>query len=167
MPQLLAFLPCENVIVSQDHNLSLIEVLNRVTAEIKVPVQQLKPDAGAPHRWFVVAMWHVVPEDQEAAFEQRIALVDPSGKIRVEAFGELAFGPQKPIHRMVGEMTGFPVSPQGTYSLELYIRKQGEEVWNETPVCSYPFVIAVREELSDINTRSSIAPTAEIEQNAL
>lgn len=145
MPQLLAFLPCENVIISQDNNLSLIEVLNGVTAAVSVPIDQLKSDAGAPHRWFVVAMWHKVPEDLDADFEQRIALVDPSGKIRIEAFNEIAFDPQKSIHRTIGEMSGFPVSPQGVYTLQLYVRKkQGEDVWSENPVSSYPLLVHVR-----------------------
>ena len=151
MPQLLAFLPCENVIISQDNNISLIEVLSVITAGIKVPVEQLSPDTGAPHRWFVVAMWRNIPEDQDAEFEQRIALVDPSGKTRVEAFGEVAFQPHKRIHRMIGEMSGFPVNPQGIYSLELYIRKQGEAEWDKKPVSSYPLAIGVKEELAGVN----------------
>src|SRR3982751_6697320 len=124
MPQLLAFLPCENVIVSQDNNISLIEILNGVVAAINVAVEQLKSDAGAPHRWFVVAMWHQMPEEQQANFEQRITLVDPSGKVRAEAFSEIVFQSQKLIHRTIGEMSGFPVNPPGIYTLQLYVRKQ-------------------------------------------
>jgi hypothetical protein len=151
MPQLLAFLPCENVIVSQDNNISLIEVLNGITAAINVPLGQLRSDAGAPHRWFAVTMWHQIPEDQGADFEQRIALLDPTGKVRVETFSEVVFEPQKPIHRTIGELSGFPVNPPDIYILQLYVRKQGDEEWNENPVSSYPLAIGIKEELPNVN----------------
>jgi hypothetical protein len=70
-------------------------------------------------------------------------------------------------HRTIGEMSGFPVNPPGIYTLQLYVRKQGDEAWSENPVSSCPLVIGIKEEGASVNTNQSegIRHEAGIEAN--
>src|SRR5690242_20899801 len=109
MPTLLLFAPCEKVIIGQgDNSLSLISVLQTVQVSLlsHPPVEK---NAFIASRWFVAVLWQKEPSDGDVEFEQRIALADPAGEFRIDQI--MPFQMEKPSHRIVCEMSGFPIFP--------------------------------------------------------
>jgi len=137
MPKLLVFAPCEKVIVGQgDNSVSLIGLLENVhVLPGGFPTPPLPPNPTAPGRWFAFCLWEASAEDKGVEYEQRIAVLDPNGKGRVESI--VLFSMTKPRHRVVLEAPGFPIIPAGTYNVKLWLRKKGESDWGQE-LASYP-----------------------------
>ncbi len=115
--------------------MSLIAVLH----QLHVGIPKNAPPAGdaavATGKWSVLAVWQKEPhENENMSFEQKVVLVDPSGRGRWESF--TSFQIPKTQHRIIGNILGFPVEPQGTYTLRVSVRQQGDSDWRE--VLSYP-----------------------------
>ncbi len=141
MPRLLLFTPCENVLISENSNVSLINVMNEVTLTPSERLPDPLPEGAAtPMRWFLLSQWEILPEDIGRTFEQRITL---SNDQRTPLEGITQFTPEqnKILHRLIARLDHFPLIPSGNYRLKLFLRLAGEQTWQE--VSSHPFNVII------------------------
>jgi hypothetical protein len=139
MPRMLLFCPCENVLVGQGENASLIVILHQVQmilpAEVPDPIP---PNAAAPFKWQIFAQYECDPTDAGVKFEQQIKMVK-GNTTTLESTADFVPEANKPIHRMIASLTFFPLVPAGLYRLVLSLRRAGEQEWGK--VGDYPFEV--------------------------
>lgn len=142
MPQLLAFLPCEIVIINDPNQTpSLINVLIEITMG---QLPDIVPEnAAVPFRWCVFTQWKIAQDERARQWEQRSRMKNPAGQpIGMEHVAQFAVAggePLKAVHRMIGQLDRFPILPAGEYQLEVAIREIGTEAWIEQH--DYPIII--------------------------
>jgi hypothetical protein len=138
LPRLLLFAACEKVIIDQDNNVSLMTLVQDLRVEIPEPVE-VKSGEGLPvaaMRWAAFSMWLRTEED-DREYEQRVALIDPTGKpTGIEAKSSFKFG-DKTTMRNISVVLGFPVHESGRYVLKLWMREKGQTEAAE-PTAEYP-----------------------------
>jgi hypothetical protein len=131
MPKLLAFLPCETVIIAQNNTTSLITVLEQLTIAIP-PDVEIPPDAQLPKSWHVYSLWQRLPEDEGKKFEQRFSLITPEGKETAQGILPIEFAPGIYNFRNIFNILGFPLVDAGMCRLKLSLREVGgNEEWHE------------------------------------
>ena len=135
MPRLLFFLACERAVIGQeDNSLSLISVLNDVSASLPFPPGEPIPaNASLPFRWYLVSGWKREPKG--SAFEQKVVFRAPDGEELLSA--NLFFDVGQDVIRGIVGFTGFPVSHPGECAASLYIRS--DEDWRE--VATFPITV--------------------------
>ena len=120
MPRIPVFVACNEAIIDeQRQNLSVISVIEKVTA-MTSGTSKLPPDAAAAMQWSAIAQFQRLPEDEGKEFEFRVDLITPS-KTSALSFTGL-FDISRPNHRVVLNVTGFPIGELGTYTLTLSLR---------------------------------------------
>lgn len=144
MPRLLVFAACDNVLLGNDNNVSLITLLNQITLNIAEDAPDPLPaDSTVPIRWFVYSEWEIAPEERGLGFEQRMQLfAGESQDAKIETIAAFMTKPDKSRHRMIGQLQGFPLLPEGIHRLKLSIRPSGGDEW--TPAGDYPFEVVYR-----------------------
>src|SRR5215213_8820562 len=136
MPKILAFVPCEKVIVSQqDNTTSLISLIEGFSIDIPQGVE-LAEDASIQMKWYVFSLWEKVVGEEEQRFEQRIELILPDGKKALDMATLIEFEPEPKRFRQVTTVMGFPISPAGPCALKLSLRELGQGNWREVADCS-------------------------------
>lgn len=136
MPRLIAFLPAERVLVdAEDNSMAIIGVLGG----LKVPATGELPEGTAsPLVWFALAIWKGEPGDEGQAFEQRVEVLSPSGRLLVDGSATFRFTGQS-SHRVRLRVAGFPVWEPGDYAIRLSLRKEGDDSWVEH--ATYPLTV--------------------------
>jgi hypothetical protein len=161
MPKLLAFVPCEKVVISQDeNNPTLIALLTEVGVSMEIDAGSKKP-VLVPMRWSVFAQWYREPGDEAFEFQQRVRLVSPEGKAALDAVGK-KFVLEKLAHRWNARINHIPTAANGIWALELYLRRRvlnTSDDWPQwsDPVATYPLRIhvTITESKSDAVTIAS------------
>jgi hypothetical protein len=141
MPRLLMFAPCEKVILDQQGNLSIITVLSELLVTIPEPPPEPEPAKSPviPLKWDVTSLWMKTREPDDVVYEERFALIDPSGKpTGIGSSTDFAFG-DKPLHRIIVTVLGFPISLTGRYTLKLWMHEKGRE--EGEPVAEFPILL--------------------------
>lgn len=137
MPQLISFLPCEKVIVAQDGSLSIIGVLDSITATLPTGATTLPGDTVAPMRWAMLAIYRREPSDEGKRYVQRVRFVLPNGGVGGETVQEFVM--THPLIRNVNGGEGFPIGTAGQCLLRLSISEgNGRE---ETVLAEYPVTV--------------------------
>jgi hypothetical protein len=116
--KLLAFLPCEKVIISAKENVAtLIAILQELT--IQIPPGTTVPDgAVAPMLWYVFVIWlREADDDPIVEHKASLSLILPSKKRTQVA--EMAFRFETETLRNIVQSAGFPISEAGPISLVL------------------------------------------------
>src|SRR5260370_11142903 len=90
MPRLLAFLPCEKVIIGQDGNPSVISILQQFNVPLPAGAK-VDPHSMGMFRWDIFSLWERLAGDEEKEFEQRCELISPDGRKSVEAVLKFKF----------------------------------------------------------------------------
>jgi hypothetical protein len=144
MPKLLIFAACEKVLIDQLNNLSLITVLQEAKVGMPPPVVQAQLPAGAklmaPMKWDAITLW---AKTDDKAYEQRVALFDPSGNSTgIDTTGELDFQGKATLRHIV-TVLGLPSYEMGVYLLKLWVREKGQEFGE--PIAEFPITLS-REE---------------------
>ena len=135
--RLLAFLPCEKIIIADSGVVSLISILERVFIELPKDVDSPPSDAIAPIAWSVYALWERDTADlkTEQVYEQRVQLVLPDGTDWAPSGAipnlTLTFAPGITRVRAIRPLLGFPVAMSGHATLILSIRGDEGEGWRE------------------------------------
>ncbi len=123
MPHLQFFIPCDKVIINkEDDDLSIIGVLDGLLVESQdnQPVSDEKP-VRLPRSWYTVAQWHKEVGDEEVAFQQRVQIVLPNGKLSGRSVSSRHYlHDQKAIFATKG--TAIPFIGSGTYRFRLSFR---------------------------------------------
>lgn len=132
MPRLILFVPCEKPLVGADSMLSLINVLQSITV-VPTDADEAK-GTGLPigtTTWHIVTVWQREPGDdaEGVRFQQRVTMTGPDGKVLLQTLGEFAM--PKPYHRNLGRIEGFPVLPEGEYTLTASVRNANDSEWTE------------------------------------
>ncbi len=140
MPRLLAFMPCELVLIGQDNLVSLIQIMNEVTLSGDFP-NPLPPKAAMPLKWSVFAQWEASDEEAGQQFEQRIQMVRDD-VMAFESMSNFTIEAGKPVHRMIANLTFFPLVSGGLYRMRLSVRRSGTEEWQQAG--DYPFNVVYR-----------------------
>jgi hypothetical protein len=140
MPRLLLFAPCQRVLIGQDNLISLIEIMNEITLSGEIP-DPLPERAATQMKWSIFAQWEASNEDIGQRFEQRIQMVRDD-VVAFESMADFTIEAGKPVHRMVANLTFFPLVPGGAYRMLLSIRRSGTEEWEQAG--DYPFNVIYR-----------------------
>lgn len=148
MLELLVFVPCEKVIISQaDNNPTLIEVLHEIS--IQFARTERSSDAKQiliPFKWSIFTMWRTLdgkPADESKKFSQVIRILSPSGKVILNQL--LTFTMEVPVRRVISHVPGFPTSAEtGTWQLQVFLYDAGAATPKD-PVRTYPLTVRVEE----------------------
>lgn len=139
MPNLLFFAPCEKVIVDNGNTCSLISILEEVKVQI-IAGTPVPANTTVPMQWAVLALWEQSSGwDHDRAFEERIALISPTGKHLVETV--LSFTFDKARYRVIAQILGMPISEPGPHRVKTWIRDKSDppKEWREA--ASFPILI--------------------------
>ena len=146
MPELVLFVACEKVIISDQKQLSIIAVIQEITLDMPNHAE-LPANAAAPIDWYAVAQFDMSRDTQK--WEQRFVLFDPEGSLALESpIAEIALDP--PTQRFLTRFPIMPIAKLGRYSLKLLSRKkrtgeqEREPEWNET--AAYAITVRLREQ---------------------
>lgn len=141
MPKLLTFAPCDNVILGQDNSVSLIQIMNQLVVSGDIP-DPIPANSATQMRWFLFAQWEISPDEFGHDFQQRVRIVR-AGQQLFEAFSDFTTEMGKNVHRMIANLTYFPLIPGGECRLQLAVRPAGENnPWQEA--ADYPMEIVYR-----------------------
>ena len=141
MSQLLAFFPCEKVLIDGATNtVSIVTILQQLSVSV-VAKEQLPADAVAPISWTVFAMWQR-EEEERIPFRTKVELILPSGKKAIEILGEEYNFDNftKLSQRVISQVHGFPAGESGTLVLILYTKPRGESGFREC--ARYPILFS-------------------------
>lgn len=137
MPKLLAFLPCEKVILDDTKNASLIIVLQGVG--VPIGKEGIPKNAVAPKEWAVFTLWaRPAPEDVGKTFYQFVQLLLPDGTEFTKSHLEFKMEAGK-VHTNRLNVVGFPVGQAGEITLNMWLEEH-EAKWTE--VYSYPLTVS-------------------------
>jgi hypothetical protein len=140
MPQFVMFAPCDNVLVSGDHqSASLIVVLSMILFPGPVP-PELKVGDSVGMRWFGFTQYEIVPEDAGKVFEQRLILRSGDGKEYAESILQLPIADtSKLFMRTIVANPAMPYLAPGIARFHIFLRESGATNWNE--MGTYPIQI--------------------------
>src|SRR2546421_13020416 len=114
MPKLLAFLPCETVIIADNNTTSLITVLEQLTVAHPANAE-LPHNAQIPKTWHVYCLWQRLPEDEGKKYEQRFLLLTPNNEETFPGVLPIEFPPGIPNFRNIYNIMGFPLVGAGMF----------------------------------------------------
>lgn len=138
MPKLVAFLPCEQVIIATgENNPTVISILT----EIKGEYESAKPptiQTMVPYRWAVFTMWQREDGDDSKEFAQKVVLRAPGGDEVISKSGTFSMVGRS--HRFVLRLSGVPIGEQGEWIWELYIANTDSE-FTDPAIASYGLLI--------------------------
>jgi hypothetical protein len=139
------FAACEKVIIDRENNVSLITLLENLKIEIPEQIdRQPSEEEGLPvaaSRWAAFSMWLKTPGEEDREYEQRVALIDPTGKpTGIEGRAAFRFGGELTTMRNTFVVLGFPIHATGRYALRLWMHEKGQ-VESVEPVAEYPITL--------------------------
>jgi hypothetical protein len=122
MPKLLAYLPCEKVVIEEQlKNVSVLSILETVTVTLAPGAPAPSPNAAIGMTWAIFTLWQKDP-GESGRFESKSILVSPEGD-------ELAQTPVASIdfekgvrQQVVNRMASFPIWTPGTCQLKLMVK---------------------------------------------
>jgi hypothetical protein len=121
MPKLMAFLPCERVVIDQEDNLmSIVSIIERINVHVS-PEVPIPPGVVAFSNWVLVAIWRGIAQEVGKSYEQHLQVIQPGGKIDVDAI--LPFDMTDIWFKSKIKMQGFPVDTPGDVLLRMSIRE--------------------------------------------
>ena len=122
MPKLLAYLPCEKVVIEDESkNVSVLSILETVTVTMPEGAPAPAENASIRMPWAIFSLWQK-EGDESGEFESKSALVSPAGKPLVETpVAQLSFGANT-RQQVVNRITDFPVWTPGACQLKLMVR---------------------------------------------
>ena len=135
MPKLLAFLPCEKVIVEKEYQSpSIITVLQRII--IGQDRSGSSPqNTIAPIQWVIFTAWTREEGDQGQSFRQKGELLMPDGSPSPISI-DLLFTMNHQVNFLTLHFHAFPVGQTGVLNLRVWIESSSGQV--VTPQYSYP-----------------------------
>ena len=139
MPQLLSFLPCEKAIIAADGSLSVISIIESLSANLPSGVATFQANTVAPLKWSVVTIFRRTDGDGEKRFEQHTKLVLPNGQMAGDSVTE--FTMTHGMVRNISTVEGFPIGITGECLLRLELKEQGAS-GDGAILAEFPIVIS-------------------------
>ena len=143
MPKLLAFFPCDKVVIDQlQNNVSVSAIIEEVVAGI--PEKLMPPPNGAvvPNNWTVFAMWHRDTSENTVPFEVMARFFSPNEKLLVQTSPPTRANfdnNTKTSQRVVLNLNGFPIGAPGICQIALMMKADGETDFSE--VARFPVIV--------------------------
>lgn len=141
MPKLLAYLPCEKVVIEDEtKNASVASIISEI--QLTIPHGAPQPTKGnyAPMPWNIFCLWEWEQQDANSTFETKSVLVSPSGETLFETSpAEFKRESNKNFHRTIDRITGFPIWTPGRVELRLLFRIKGVGEFSQR--ASYPILV--------------------------
>ena len=122
MPKLLAYLPCEKVVIEDESkNISVLSILETVNVTLPTGAPPPGPQASIGMAWAIFTLWQK-EKGESGEFESKSVLVSPSGELLAETpVATLAFGANA-RQQIINRMASFPISTPGPCQLKLMVR---------------------------------------------
>jgi hypothetical protein len=119
MPKLLAFAPCEKVIVDKFTNSpSVIGVLQNMGVFVKAG-EVVGRDSIIAKPWSIFSLWRPMPEDKGKKFRQISQIVLPDGNVFFAQVQEFAL--EERPHYHVVDWLMFPIGQLGAHPITMWL----------------------------------------------
>lgn len=130
MLELLFTIACENVIVAETGVTSLINILEKVDSEMPAEAPE---KVMVPMKWSVISLWTRGATDvpEPIQYEQRTIVINPEGDQIFDITVPFVVSNEHANYRNLGQLNGFPISQNGTLTVEVHLRKKGDEKWEK------------------------------------
>ena len=135
MPKLIAFLPCEKIIVDENHTSSVIVIFQTITAQVPANAE-MPQNAVAPKEWAIFTTWEPLPEDVGSTVRQIVQVLWPDDT-------EFQRTPPTPIHfkndrpqQVRLNIFGFPIGKTGKITFNVWLEDSGGQRIGATHSCS-------------------------------
>ena len=131
MPKLLAYLPCEKVVIEDESkNISVLSILETVNVTLAEGAPPPAAHASIGMAWAIFTLWQK-ERGESGEFESKSVLVSPSGEPLAETpVAKLAFGANT-RQQIINRMASFPVWTPGPCQLKLMVRTSREADFRE------------------------------------
>jgi len=131
MPKLLAYLPCEKVVVEDESkNVSVLSILETVTVSLPGGAPAPREKASIPMAWAIFTLWQK-EKGESGEFESKSVLASPAGEPLVETpVSKLEFGPNG-RQQVINRMSSFPVGTPGPCQLRLMVKTSRDARFRE------------------------------------
>ncbi len=120
MPKLYVFAVCDKVILDANGTASLISLFNEVHA-VLASGTEIPPNAVAPKEWAIFVSWKQEPEDAGKEYEQILQIINPDESVFQQTGIKFTFARDKTHHQNTGQVVGFPVGREGTYTVKMWL----------------------------------------------
>ena len=131
MPKLLAYLPCEKVVVEDESkNVSVLSILETVTVALPAGAPAPRDKASIPMSWAIFTLWQK-ETGESGEFESKSVLASPAGEALVETpVAKLDFEPNG-RQQVINRMSSFPVWTPGACRLRLMVKTSRDAQFRE------------------------------------
>ena len=122
MPKLLAYLPCEKVVVEEESkNISVLSILETVNVTLPQGSPAPAHKASIGMAWAIFTLWQK-EKGELGEFESKSVLVSPAGELLAETpVARLGFGANT-RQQIINRMASFPIWTPGPCQLKLMVR---------------------------------------------
>jgi len=131
MPKLLAYLPCEKVVVEEESkNISVLSILETVNVTLPQGSPAPAHQASIGMAWAIFTLWQK-EKGESGEFESKSVLVSPAGELLAETpVAKLAFGTNT-RQQIINRMASFPIWTPGPCQLKLMVRTSRDGEFRE------------------------------------
>ena len=131
MPKLLAYLPCEKVVIEEESkNISVLSILETVNVTLARGAPVPAQDASIGMAWANFTQWQK-EKGESGEFESKSMFVSPAGEVLAETpAATLGFGTNA-RQQVVNRMASFPVGTPGACQLKLMVKTARESSYRE------------------------------------
>jgi len=122
MPKLLAYLPCEKVVIEEESkNISVLSILETVNVTLASGAPAPGQNASIGMAWAIFTLWQK-EKGESGEFESKSVFVSPAGEVLAETpTAKLGFGTNT-RQQVVNRMASFPVWTPGPCQLRLMVK---------------------------------------------
>ena len=122
MPKLLAYLPCEKVVIEEESkNISVLSILETVNVTLARGAPVPAQNASIGMAWAIFTLWQK-ERGESGEFESKSVFVSPAGEVLAETpAAKLGFGTNT-RQQIVNRMASFPIWTPGACQLKLMVK---------------------------------------------
>ena len=131
MPKLLAYLPCEKVVIEEDsRNISVLSILETVNVTLARGAPAPAQNASIGMAWAIFTLWQK-EKGESGEFESKSVLVSPAGEVLAETpAAKLGFATNT-RQQIVNRMASFPAWTPGPCQLKLMVKTARDSDYRE------------------------------------
>ena len=131
MPKLLAYLPCEKVVVEDESkNVSVLSILETVTVSLSGGAPAQGERVAIPMSWAIFTLWQK-EKGESGEFESNSVLASHEGEPLLETpVAQLDFGSHG-RQQVINRMGSFPISAPGACRLKLMVKTSRDAQFRE------------------------------------
>lgn len=141
MLRLLLFVPCEKVIVAENGQTSAVGIIETIRVQMDA-ADPVPSDALIPFRWGFLTLWSRDESINEPTrYQSQIRILRPDGSdagFQAESEFEVTVN-FKNFRQHNDQIPVFPAGQEGRYELKLFLRKAGEEEWEQRGL--FPIIV--------------------------